>query len=257
MDWHSEELFCHNLPTQPRPDIGTVLVTGATGYIGGRLVPELIARGYNVRVMVRSSSPEHEERWPDAEISVADSLNVEDLRRALEGVSVAYYLIHSMLLGKEEFEHTDIQAVTNFRVVAEEIKLKRIVYLGGLGRYHENLSKHLKSRLNVAEILIMSKVPCTVLRAAVIIGSGSASYEIINNLVRNWPIYFIPSWTNTLCQPISIRDVIKYLVGIIELEETSGKSYAICGDEILSYKEMIKILAKVLRKRRIFLNSPL
>ncbi len=257
MDWYSEELFCHDLPTRPRPEIGIILVTGVTGYIGGRLVPELLARGYKVRLMVRGSSPEHKERWPEAEIMVADALNVNDLRRILEGVSIAYYLIHSMLLGKKEFEHTEIQSVTNFRIAAEEANLKRIIYLGGLGRYHENLSDHLKSRLNVAEVLVKSSVPCTVLRAAVIIGSGSASYEIINNLVRNWSFYIIPSWTNTLCQPISIRDVIKYLVGIMELEETSGQSFEIGGDEVLSYKEMIKTLAKILRKNRIFLNSPI
>jgi uncharacterized protein YbjT (DUF2867 family) len=237
--------------------LGIVLVTGATGYIGGRLVPELLARGYRVRIMVRSSSPEHAERWPDADICVADALNVGDLRTALEGVSVAYYLIHSMLLGKKEFEYADIQAVTNFSLIAEEMNLKRIIYLGGLGRYHQNLSSHLKSRLNVAEILIRSKVPCTVLRAAIIIGSGSASYEIINSLVRNWPVYIIPAWTKTLCQPISIRDVIKYLVGVLELVETSGRSFEIGGDDVLSYKEMIRTLAKILRKRRLFLNSPI
>lgn len=256
MDWYAEEFFCHDLPTQPRPELGIVLVTGATGYIGGRLVAELLERGYKVRIMVRGSSPVHQERWPDAEIFVADALNVGDLKKALSGVSVAYYLIHSMLLGKKEFEFADIQAVTNFRFVAEEMNLKRIIYLGGLGRYHPSLSSHLKSRLNVAEILIRSKVPCTVLRAAIIIGSGSASYEIINNLVRNWPVYVVPAWTETLCQPISVRDVVKYLVGVLELGETSGKSYQICGDDVISYKEMILVLARILKKRRIFLHSP-
>ena len=257
MDWYSEELRCRDLPTQPRPQLGIVLVTGATGYIGGRLVPELLARGYRVRIMVRSSSPEHAQRWPEAEICVADALNVRELKKALEGVSVAYYLIHSMLLGKKEFEDADIQAVTNFKSIAEEMNLKRVIYLGGLGRYHPNLSSHLKSRLNVAEILIRSKVPCTSLRAAIIIGSGSASYEIIHSLVRNWPVYIIPAWTNTLCQPISIRDVIKYLVGVLELEETSDRSFEIGGDDVLSYREMIRILANILGKRRLFMNSPI
>ncbi|MEE9463393.1 MAG: NAD(P)H-binding protein [Bacteroidales bacterium] len=257
MDWNADELLCNDLPTRPRPQLGIVLVTGATGYIGGRLVPELLARGYRVRIMVRSSSPEHAELWPDAEICVADALNVGDLRTALEGITVAYYLIHSMLLGKKEFEYADIQAVTNFSLIAEEMNLKRIIYLGGLGRYQQNLSSHLKSRLNVAEILTRSKVPCTILSAAIIIGSGSASYEIIKYLVRNWPVYIIPAWTDTLCQPISIRDVVKYLVGVLELEETSGRSFEIGGDDVLSYKEMIRTLAKILRKRRLFLNSPI
>jgi uncharacterized protein YbjT (DUF2867 family) len=100
MDWYAEELICHDLPSKPRPEVGTVLVTGATGYIGGRLVPELQARGYRVRIMVRSSLPGYEERWPGAKIFVAYALDVEDLRKALSGVSIAYYLIHSMLLGK-------------------------------------------------------------------------------------------------------------------------------------------------------------
>jgi uncharacterized protein YbjT (DUF2867 family) len=207
--------------------------------------------------MVRSYSPVHQERWPEAEIFVADALNVRDLKKALEDVRVAYYLIHSMLLGKKEFEQAEIQAATNFRFAAEESGMKRVIYLGGLGRQHPTLSSHLTSRLNVAEILIRSKVPCTFLRAAIIIGSGSASYDIINHLVRNWPVYIIPGWTNTLCQPISIRDVIKYLVGVLELEETSGKSFEICGDEVLSYKEMISTLANILKKRRLFLRSPI
>jgi uncharacterized protein YbjT (DUF2867 family) len=256
MDWYASDSFCHDLPTQPRPEVGLVLVTGATGYIGGRLVPELLDRGYRVRIMVRGYSPEHKLRWPDAEICVADALHVGDLKKALDGVRVAYYLIHSMLLGKKEFDHMDIQAVTNFRLAAEEMEVRRIIYLGGLGRYHTHLSNHLKSRLNVAEILIRSKVPCTNLRAAIIIGSGSASYEIINNLVRNWPVFIVPAWTETLCQPISIRDVVKYLVGVLELEETAGKSYEICGDDVLSYREMIQTLARILRKRRVFFKSP-
>ncbi|KPK83942.1 MAG: epimerase [Bacteroides sp. SM23_62_1] len=257
MDWYSEELFCQNLPTKPRQDIGLILVTGATGYIGGRLVPELVARGYRVRIMVRSYSPDYKERWPDAEVVAADALNVGELKKALDGVSVAYYLIHSMLLGKKEFEIADIQAVTNFRFVAEEKKVKRIIYLGALGKYHKGLSNHLKSRINVAEILSLSKIPVTILRAAIIIGSGSASYEIIEHLARNSPVFFLPSWAKTLCQPISIRDVIKYLVGVLEIDETIGKSYDIGGDDIISYEDMIRVFAKILRKRRIFIRSPI
>jgi len=178
------DLFCNDLPTVPKPEIGTVLVTGATGYIGGRLVPELLARGYRVRVMVRMYSPEQQERWPGAEIVVADALNTRELKKALDGVQVAYYLIHSMLLGKREFEFADLQAVTNFRFIAEDKKLKRIIYLSGLGVDHPNLSNHLKSRFTVAEILTRSTIPTTILRAAIIIGSGSASYEIIEHIAK-------------------------------------------------------------------------
>ncbi|MBL7110466.1 MAG: SDR family oxidoreductase [Bacteroidales bacterium] len=257
MNLESSDLFCQDLPTAPRSDIGTVLVTGATGYIGGRLVPELVARGYRVRIMVRSYSPELEDRFPGTEIVVADALNVGDLGKALQGVEVAYYLIHSMLLGKKEFEIADIQAVTNLRLKAEELHIKRIIYLGGLGEYREDLSGHLRSRIIVAEILARSKIPTTILKAAIIIGSGSASYEIIENIVRVGPVLFFPSWSKTLCQPVSIRDIIKYLVGVLEIEETAGSSYDLCGDEILSYKDMIKTFAKLLGKKRLYLKSPI
>jgi len=256
MEWYSKEPYCKDLPTKPVPDIGIVLVTGAAGYIGGRLVLELIERGYRVRVMVRVYSDEYRERWPEAEIVVADALNVVQLKRALKDVSVAYYLIHSMLIGKKGFAESDIQAVTNFRFAAEEMQLQRIIYLGALGETGRELSNHLESRINVARILAQGKVPTTILQAAIIIGSGSASFEILASIVRNWPVYFNPYWAHTLCQPIGIRDVIKYLVGVLESEETTGKTYDIGGDDVLSYQEMMKIMAKLLRKRRLFLPSP-
>jgi uncharacterized protein YbjT (DUF2867 family) len=256
MDWYSKESYCKDLPTKPVPDLGIVLVTGAAGYIGGRLVPELIERGYRVRVMVRVFSDEYNERWPEAEIVIADALNVIQLKQALKDVSVAYYLIHSMLIGKKDFARSDIQAVTNFRFAAEEMQLKRIIYLGALGESSRELSNHLESRINVARILARGKVPTTILQAAIIIGSGSASFEILSSIVRNSPLYFNPYWAHTLCQPIGIRDVIKYLVGVLETEETTGKSYDIGGDDVLSYEEMMKIMAKLLRKRRLFFPSP-
>ena len=219
------DLFCHDLPSRPQPEIGEILVTGATGYIGGRLVPELLARGYHVKVMVRAASPEHEDRWPDAEIVVADSLELDSLKKALEEVHTAYYLIHSLLLGRKKFESAEVRAAVNFREAAEEKKLKRIIYLGGLGDIHTPLSAHLRSRIQVAYELKQGNVPTTILRAAIIIGSGSASYELIKNLVKKFPILFIPYWARTECQPISIRDVIKFLVGVLEITETSGKSF--------------------------------
>ena len=124
MDWYSQESFCKDLPTTPVPEIGIVLVSGAGGYIGGRLVPELIERGYRVRVMVRKYSKEQTERWPEAEVVIADALNVDQLRWALKDVSVAYYLIHSMLIGRKEFAESDLLSANNFRMVAEEQKLK-------------------------------------------------------------------------------------------------------------------------------------
>jgi uncharacterized protein YbjT (DUF2867 family) len=245
--------FCHDLPTSPLPELGRILVTGATGYIGGRLVPELLERGYRVRAMVRGIAPEVTLRWPDVEVAVADALDIDSLMQALEGVHTAYYLIHSLLLGQKKFASADIEAAINFREAAEKQGLKRIIYLGGLGDVQLDLSTHLKSRIMVAQELMLGSVPATFLRAAIIIGSGSASYEIIKHLVQNCPVILVPSWARTKCQPIAIRDVIKYLVGVLEKpEETAGRSFDIGGKDIVTYEMMLKILSEIHLKKRLF-----
>jgi len=256
MKSHPSDLFCLDLPTKPKPEIGTVLVTGATGYIGGRLVPELLARKYKVRVIVRQTSPEYADLWPGAEVVVADVLKMSGLRDALDGIHTAYYLIHSMLLGKRQVEAADLQAAINFRRVAEAKSLKSIIYLGGLGDLKTSLSAHLKSRTLVAERLEKGKVPTTILRAAIIIGSGSASYEIIEHLVRNCIFLPAPSWARTKCQPIAVRDVIKYLVGVLETPEAIGGTFDIGGTDVLSYMDMLKGMAEVLGKKRYFIPVP-
>jgi len=248
-----ESLYCHDLPTPPRPSDGTILVTGGTGYIGGRLVEELLGRGYAVRVMVRKSSPEHAERWPGAEIVVADAGDLASLVMALKGIHAAYYLIHSLLLGPKEFEATDHANARNFRIAASQNGVSRIIYLGGLGDVRTYLSPHLRSRMQVAAELGSGSVPTTVLRAAVIIGSGSASYEIIQHLVRRLAVIVIPWWGRTKCQPISIRDVIKYLVGVLENPQTIGQSYDIGGPDVFTYEEMLRVVADVLGKKRLFI----
>ena len=251
-----KDLLCRDLPTKPQPQLGKILLTGATGYIGGRLAPELLARGYQVRVMVRAASPEQRERWPDAEIVVADALDIDRLKRALEGIHTAYYLIHSLYLGPREFAAADLQAAVNFRNAAEENQVKRIIYLGGLGDIRSHLSDHLRSRMEVAEELSRGKVPVTFLRAAIIVGSGSASYEIIQHLIRRLPILLIPHWARTRCQPIALLDVIKYLVGVLEMPDTAGKYFDIGGKDILTYQKMLAILAAVLNKKRFFIPVP-
>ena len=256
MTLDTADLFCADLPSTPQPSMGLILVTGATGYIGGRLVPELLARGYCVRVMVRAASPEHKQRWPEAQIVVADALDFQSLKSALQGVHTAYFLIHSLLGGQKDFEAMEIQAAMNFRKAAEENALRRIIYLGGLGDTTSSLSPHLRSRIQVAQELSQGKVAATILRAAVIIGSGSASYEIIEHLTKNLPVIFLPSWAKTRCQPIAVRDVIKYLVGVLEKDETAGCSYDIGGPEIFTYKQMLTILAGLLGKRRLFVPCP-
>jgi uncharacterized protein YbjT (DUF2867 family) len=256
VSWKSEDLFCHDLVTDPQPGLGRILVTGATGYIGGRLVPELLARGYRVRVMVRAASQEHAERWPGAEIVEADAHDLDSVRRATEGCSSIYFLIHSLLLGPKKFESADIRAASNFRKAAEEHGVQRIIYLGALGDVRTTLSPHLRSRGRVAQELQAGRVPTTVLRAAVIIGSGSASYELLRHVIKNSPVILLPPWAGTRCQPIGIRDVIKTLVGVLEIPETAGKSFDIGGGEILSYEMMLRSLASILGKKRLFIPGP-
>jgi uncharacterized protein YbjT (DUF2867 family) len=246
------DLYCLVLPTRPLQGNNKILVTGASGYIGGRLVHELRARGYQVRVMVRDNAFHYQTLWPDVEVVVADALKEETLESALDGIHTAFYLIHSLLLGPEEFDKADIRAAHNFVLAAEKQKLKRIIYLGGLGDISTSLSDHLQSRIHVAEELWKGSIPVTVLRAATIIGSGSASYEIIEHLVKKLPVINVPKWANTRCQPIAIRDVVKYLVGCLETPGTAGKSFDIGGKDILTYRQMLEIFAQVLGKKRCF-----
>lgn len=254
---YEEGMVCGELPTQLDRTIGTVLVAGATGYIGGRLVPELMARGYHVRVMVRAESPEHRERWPEAEVVVADALDADAVLHALEGVDTVYYLIHSMLIGLHRFEGVDIEAARNFRTAAEQKGVRRIIYLGGLGDTQTTLSPHLASRAQVAEEFRRGNVPTTILRAAIILGSGSASYEMINHLVRRIPLFLVPKWAKTKCQPIAVRDVIKSLVGVLELPETANRTFDIGGSDALTYEQILKTHTEVLGKKRIFIASPI
>lgn len=255
--WRDESLFCHDLPSKPDPGMGRILVTGAFGYIGGRLLPELLARGYKVRVMVRGAIQGLSELWPEVEVAVADALEIDSLRKSLEGVDAAYYLIHSMLLGPREFAKADWQAAVNFSRAAEENDVGRIIYLGGLGDIRSQLSDHLRSRMEVAEELKHGKTPVTILRAAMIIGSGSASYEILKHIVVKLPVIPIPGWADNKCQPISVRDVIKYLVGVLEMPETSGETFDIGGTEVLTYRSMVKKVAGILGKKRLFIPFPL
>lgn len=252
-----ESLFCRDLPTMPDPATGTILVTGACGYIGGRLVPELVSRGYRVRRMVRGHTQPCRDQRPGVEDALADALDPNSLRRALEGVDIAYYLIHSMQLGPREFAEADARAAVNFRLAAADAGVRRIIYLGGLGDARSELSTHLRSRLEVARELQAGPVPVTILRAAIIIGSGSASYEIIKNLVVKLPVILVPRWAENRCQPVSIRDVIKYLVGALEEPRTAGGMYDIGGNEVLTYREMMETVAVVLRRRRLFIRFPL
>ncbi len=250
--------LCDGLPTEPRPEIGKILVTGANGYIGGRLIPELEARGYQVRVLVRTESPVHNQRWPYAEIAVGDALNRETLVGALQGVHTAYYLIHSMRLGPKKFEAADILAASHFSKTAESCNVKRIIYLGGLCSAEDeaSLSRHFRSRMQVEKELRKGSVPVTTLSAPIIIGSGSASHDIIRDIVLEAPLVLLPGWAKSKCQPIAVRDVIKYLVGVLEKPETKRGNFEIGGPDVLTYEMILKTMAQMLNKRKIFAPSP-
>jgi len=206
--------------------------------------------------MVRAAFSKYYSIWPNAEVVIADALNRDSLRKALENIDSAYYLIHSLRLGPKRFAQADIDAAGNFRKVAEEKQLKRVIYLGGLGDIRGSLSLHLRNRAEVAEELKRGKTPVTVLRAAIIVGSGSASYEIILHLAKTLRIILIPRWARNRCQPIAIRDVIKYLVGVLETPETSGRYFDIGGKDVLTYEMMVKILSELRQKKILFVPCP-
>ena len=215
-----------------------ILVVGASGYIGGRLVPLLQARGHDLVLMSRDARP-LAGRFPEAVVVAADLLDPSSLPPALEGIEVAYYLAHSMGAGEAGFAERDRQAARNFAQAAEHAGVSRIVYLGGLGDDSADLSHHLASRHETGAELAAHGVPVTEFRAAVIIGSGSASFEILRHLTERLPIMITPRWVGTRCQPIGVRDVLDYLATALEHPEVTG-IVEISGPDVLSYGDMMR-----------------
>jgi uncharacterized protein YbjT (DUF2867 family) len=217
------------------------LVTGATGYIGGRLIPELLAAGYTVRCMARDPGKLADRPWSDdVEVAKADVSDPGALREALAGCDVAYYLIHSLGTGPS-FEQRDADAARTFADAARETGVKRIVYLGGMISGKEgDLSPHLRSRAEVGDILLDSGVPTAALQAAVIIGSGSASFEMLRYLTERLPAMITPKWVETRIQPIAVRDVLRYLVGAATLPADVNRRFDIGGPDILTYADMMR-----------------
>jgi uncharacterized protein YbjT (DUF2867 family) len=241
--------YCDDLPTTPLPAGTKVLVTGANGYVGHRLIPELIFRGYFVRCMFRRKSMPALLNHERIEVVYADCHNKDELLPALKDIEYAYYLIHSMRSKNEEFAKMDKQAAQNFIDVAQECKVKRIIYIGGLGDKKGSLSEHLKSRMEVGSILSSGTIPVIRLRAALILGTGSASYELVKSLVsyNRW-VPFLPEF-DSKCQPIAVRDVIKYLTGVLETPNLTTRVYQIGGKDVFTYKELIKRFAKIMNKK--------
>ena len=234
-----------------------ILLTGATGYIAQRLLPELLNDGHSVVCCVRDRGRFDLTRFssPDIEVAEVNFLKEDTLQNIPEDVDVAFYLIHSMSTRSGDFERMESDSAENFKKRMNQTRVKQVIYLTGIVN-EEHLSKHLKSRKNVEDILTDGNYSFTALRAGIIVGSGSASFEIIRDLVEKLPIMLTPRWLNTRTQPVAIRDVVSYLRGVISLPEAMGKSFDISSGEILTYKEMLLRFAKVRKLTRKILVLP-
>lgn len=234
-----------------------ILLTGANGYIGRRLLPILVMQGHDVICLVRDKRRiELEEKIIDkVQFYEADLLKPEQLQDLPKDIEAAYYLVHSLGSSSSSFQQMEKDTSQNFVDAINKTNCQHIIYLSGISN-DDSLSKHLSSRKNAEAILSNANASLTVLRAAIIIGSGGASFEIIRDLVEKLPIMVAPKWLKTRCQPIAVRNVINYLSGIIGKEESYGKTYDIGGPDILTYKEMLLIFAKVRGLKRYIITLP-
>ncbi len=234
-----------------------ILVTGVTGYVGGRLVPRLLAEGYRVRVLVRGRPERLRGRsWREqVDVVVGDVLRPDDLAGAMDGVSVAYYLIHSMR-GNDQFSQRDVQAAEHFGGAAAAAGVERIIYLGGLGDPEANLSEHLRSRQETGTALRRAGVPVTEFRAGMIVGSGSLSFEMIRDLTERLPVMICPRWVFSRTQPVAIRDVMAYLVAALRTGASADQVIEIGGPDVLTYADMMRVYARVRGLRRLIIPVP-
>ncbi len=229
-----------------------IAIAGATGYIGGRLAPSLMEAGYRVRCLVRTPGKIADREWAaheGVEVVHSDLSSEASLAKDLKGCEAAFYLVHSMTSAGSKYVSEDNKLAEIFGKAARVAGVKRIIYLGGLGETGPNLSQHLASRRQVEQALFSGGVPVTVLRAAMIIGSGSASFEILRYLVERLPVMITPKWVSTLCQPIAVRNVIGYLVGTLTAPGTTGGVFDIGGSEVLCYLDIMRIMQEELGVR--------
>jgi uncharacterized protein YbjT (DUF2867 family) len=236
--------------------IDTVLVTGATGYVGGRLIPRLLSQGYNVRALARDSARLQGRSWlKNVEVIEGDILQPSTLETVFDGVQAGYYLIHSMMAGKEYHER-DLEAARQFGSFAHKANLQRIIYLGGLGDPNADLSRHLRSRQQTGEALREAGVPVVEFRAGVIVGAGSISFEMIRYLTERIPLMICPRWVFTRTQPIHISNVLDYLIASLRLPGNEDHMIEIGGPEIMSYGDMLQGYANVRGLKRWILPVP-
>ena len=239
-----------------------VLLMGATGFIGGRLLQALTEEGFHVRVLVRSKGRLRSplDNNPMVEVFEGDLLKRESILSAMDGTDAAFYLVHSMggrnLSEIKSFAERDKTAAENFVWAADRVGLARIIYLGGMGEMGDNLSEHLVSRQQVGQILSSGKARATILRAANIIGAGGAPFEMLRHLTERLPVMLCPRWIETRAQPIAVQNVIEYLMGCLKSRETAGRSLDIGGPEILSYRELMFIYARARGLRRVVITVP-
>jgi len=223
-----------------------VLVTGASGFVGQRLVPALLAADHDVSVLVRDQSgydaPE------GVTVFEGDVLAPDGLAATMEDIDAVYYLVHAMGAGGG-FEERDRRGARNFMRAADQAGVDRVGYLSGLGVDADDLSPHLRSRREVERVLAEGAYELTVLRAAIIIGDGSASFSIVHQLSSRLPVMITPRWVSTLVQPIAISDVIAYLAGVLDAPDTAGETYEIGGPEVLTYRELLTAVARILTGR--------
>jgi uncharacterized protein YbjT (DUF2867 family) len=234
-----------------------ILVTGATGYIGGRLVPRLLEMGYPVRCLVRDAARLQGRAWQDGvEIATGDVLQPPTLAAAMAGVKIAYYLVHSLGSGSD-FPERDLVGAANFAAAAGAAGIERIIYLGGLGEASPGLSEHLRSRQQTGDTLRSAAVPVTEFRAGVIVGSGSLSFELIRYLTERVPVMICPRWVYTRTQPIGIREVLEYLTAALDVPASTGRIIEIGGADVNTYGEMMTTYAAVRGLKRWMLPVPL
>ena len=230
-----------------------ILIAGASGYVGARLAPRLLDAGYHVRTLARTPAKITAQPWgqhPNLQIVSGDVLDPDSLPAALSGCQCAFYLVHSMAAAVADFAAVDRRAAHNFIAAAAQAKVERMIFLTGLGEETDQLSEHLRSRAEVAKIFRQGPVPATILRAGVILGSGSASFEILRYLVDRLPVMVTPRWINTPCQPISIVNVLNYLVGTLTQPQTVGETFDIGQEAVISYRRLMEVYAEEAHLRR-------